>query len=126
MTIPTSGAVSLDRVRQEFTAFSGLIGVAAPRTTLVSSRYLVTYLVGLQSSFLASGEGLQIRNADATTFIALFKDSHGDILPPNVWKNGGSTGANINMYDELALWRGMYLVWRRWNGLVYYDGATTA
>jgi len=125
MTIPISGAVSLDRVRQEFTTFAGLLSVAPPASVAVSSRGLVTYLLNLQYSFLAPSEGLQIRNADASTFIALFKDSYGGVLPPNTWKYGGSVGAGINMYDELGLWHGMYLVWRRWNGSTYYDGAST-
>ena len=125
MTIPISGAVSLDRVRQEFTAFAGLLSVAPPASISVSSRGLVTYLLNLQSSFLAPMDGLVLRNADASTFIALFKDIHGDVLPPNTWKHGESDGAGINMYDELGLWSGMYLVWRRWNGSAYYDGAST-
>ena len=83
MTIPISGAVSLDRVRQEFTAFAGLLSVAPPASISVSSRGLVTYLLNLQSSFLAPMDGLVLRNADASTFIALFKNIHGDVLPPN-------------------------------------------
>ena len=125
MTIPASGSISLGRVRQEFVTIASAIGVAAPANSNISSRSLVAYLVALQSSFLAPYEGLQIRNADGSTFIALFKNSFGDVLPANVWKNGGSAGASINMYDDLSLWRGMYLVWRRWNGSSYYDGATT-
>lgn len=125
MTIPISGAVSLDRVRQEFTTFAGLLSVASPASISVSSRGLVTYLLNLQSSFLAPMEGLQIRNADASTFIALFKNYNGAVSLPNTWKHGGTDGADINMYDELGLWRGMYLVWRRWDGSAYYDGAST-
>lgn len=125
MTIPVSGAIYLSRVRQEFVTFAALLGVAPPANAPITSRGLVAYLLNLQPSVLAPSEGLQIRNADASTFIALFKDNSGNIIAPNTWRNGGSAGAGINMYDDLGLWRGMYLVWRRWNGSAYYDGATT-
>lgn len=125
MTIPVTGSVSLSTVRQEFVTLAGLIGVAAPASTSVSSQGLVSYLTGLQSSFLAADDGLQIRNADASTFLSLFKNSSGVVMAANTWKNGGSAGASVDMYNDLSLWRGMYLVWRRWNGSSYYDGATT-
>lgn len=125
MTIPVTGSVSLSTVRQEFVTLAGLIGVAAPASTSVSSQGLVSYLTGLQSSFLAANDGLQIRNADASTFLSLFKNSSGVVMAANTWKNGGAAGASVDMYNDLSLWRGMYLVWRRWNGSSYYDGATT-
>jgi len=125
MTIPTTNPVGLARVRTEFVTLAGLLSVAAPASANYSSRTLVSWLVALQSSYLVANDGFTIRNAAADTFISLFKNPSGVVLPPNCFLNGSTTGANINQFDNLALWKGMYLVWRRWNGSTYYDGAST-